>query len=209
MAVDADVLDQPSLRAAARFTGDLRRYRRVPLELSGRFMRADRGEYKCATTDISVGGAFILSDQQPQIGERIVAYFEHIGGLDGTVSRIMPTGFAIQHKVSEHKREKLAAQIMWLLNRDAYPDDMGRQHERAGAGGRRTTLRFDDGVIVDVELLDLSQSGASVGTAARPPIGEEVHVGKVHGVVRRHHPQGIGVQFFVLQDPAALKANFP
>ena len=209
MAVHAQVIDEPSVRAKARLSGDLRRHRRVPLELAGRFMRSDRTEFVCTLRDFSVGGACVNSEQHMEIGERIVAYFDQIGGVEGTVSRLLPGGFAFQYKVSEHKREKLAAQIMWLINRDTFPDELGRQHERNGTGGRKTTLRFDDGVIIDVDLLDLSQSGASVATAARPALGEEVYVGKIHSVVRRHHDNGIGVQFFAVQDQAALSSNFP
>lgn len=195
--------------APARVNGDLRRHRRVPLELSGRFMRSNRDEHPCRLRDVSVGGAYVESQIMPDIGERIVAYFDHLGGLEGIVSRAVPNGFAFQFKVSEHKREKLSSQIMWLLNRDDYPDELGRQHERVGAAGRKTTLRFDDGMIVDVDLLDLSASGASIGTKARPAIGEEISLGKIRAVVRRHHDDGVGVQFLMVQDQASLQANFP
>ncbi len=189
--------------------GDLRRHRRVPLELAGRFMRANRTEHVCTLKDISVGGACVASDEAVEVGERIVAYFEHLGGLEGTVTRQAPSGFAFQFKVSEHKREKLSAQIMWLLNRGEFPDELGRQHERLTTAGRKAPLRFDDGMIIDVELLDLSASGVSVRTPARPTLGEEVVIAKIRSVVRRHHPDGIGLQFLVVQDQTSLRTNFP
>ena len=61
------------------------------------------------------------TDHAVDIGERIVAYFDHLGGLEGMVIALVAGGFAFQFKVSDHKREKLAAQIMWLLNRDEFP----------------------------------------------------------------------------------------
>ena len=70
-------------------------------------------------------------------------------------------------------------------------------------------MRFDDGVMIDVELLDLSISGASVRTPARPAIGEEIVLGKVRSIVRRHHADGISLQFLVVLDQAALAASFP
>lgn len=213
MAVHTHALrkDRPAAASAAHANigGDLRRHRRVPLDLPGRYMRADRSEHVCALRDISVGGAGVVAEKQPEPGERIIAYFDHLGGLEGTVTRIFDTGFAFQFKVSEHKREKLAAQIMWLLNRHEFPDEHGRAHERVSTTGRTTALRFDDGMIIDVELLDLSVSGASVRTPARPGIGEEVVVGKIRSVVRRHHPDGLGLQFLAVQDQASLRANFP
>jgi PilZ domain len=197
---------RPILLAA---TGDLRRHRRLPLRIGGRFMRADRTEHACTTADMSVGGARLLSDAAVEPGERIVVYFDHLGGLEAIVARQSATGFAIHFRVSEHKREKLAAQIMWLANRDSYPDELGRTHERVGAGGRRTTLQLDEGVVIDVELLDLSASGASLGTSARPALGEDVFVGKVRAVVRRHHDKGIGLQFLTVQSQDALRSHFP
>jgi hypothetical protein len=203
------LLRDPVVAALVGVNGDLRRHRRVPLELAGRFMRANREEYTCQLRDISVGGACVAADVEVDVGERIVAYFEHLGGLEGTVTRVMPGAFAFQFKVSDHKREKLAAQVTWLLNRHDFPDELGRQHDRVSTGGRKTTLKFDDGMIIDVELLDLSASGASVRTPACPAIGEEVFLGKLRGIVRRHHADGVGVQFFHLQDQAILRTLFP
>lgn len=208
-ALQRDTRDAASSGRDVRASGDLRRHRRVPLELSGRFMRANREEFTCQIKDISVGGASVAAAQAVEPGEKVVAYFDHIGGLEGLVTRRLPDGFAFQFKVSEHKREKLAAQIIWLLNRADFPEEAGRQHERAGTTGRKTTLRFDDGMLIDVDLLDLSVSGASVATPARPAIGEEVQIAKIRAVVRRHHEDGIGLQFFMIQDQATLAANFP
>lgn len=189
----------PALHASKsktpRIIPDLRRHRRVPLKLTGRFMREDRQEYACELQDISVGGAGIASDIKVQVNERIVAYFEHLGGLEATVTRVYRDGFAVQFKVSAHKREKLAAQITWLINRDAYPEEAGRQHERFGATGRKARLVTDENITIDVDILDISISGASVGTPARPIIGTQVMLGNFKAIVRRHHEQGLGLQF--------------
>jgi hypothetical protein len=194
-------IDAPSAR-------DMRRHRRLPLSLAGRFMRADRSEFTCQLENISVGGAAVVSPHAPDIGERVVAYFDHLGGIEGVVARHTPDGFAFAFKVTEYKREKLAAQIMWLVNRGDFPEEAGRLHDRIGTRGRRTTLRVED-VIIDVELLDLSASGASIGTPARPPIGSFVVAGKTRAIVRRHHEHGIGVQFLSLLSPEALRDSFP
>lgn len=209
MAVHSSILREVLQQADALKAGDLRKHRRLPLQLSGRFMRADRSEYTCQLRDISVGGAAIITPHAPEIGERVVVYLEHLGGLEGTVSRLTPDGFAFAFKVTEHKREKLAAQIMWLINRDDFPEETGRLHERVGTRGRRTTLRVEEGVIIDVELLDVSASGASIGTPARPPIGSLVIAGRTRAIVRRHHGHGIGLQFLSLLSPEALRERFP
>lgn len=209
MAVHSRIIREALQLADAAKTGDLRKHRRLPLALHGRFMRADRNEYTCQLKDISVSGAAIITPNAPEMGERVVVYLEHLGGLEGTVTRLLSDGFAFVFKVTEHKREKLAAQIMWLVNRDEFPDQAGRAHERVGTHGRRTTLKVEEGVIIDVELLDLSASGASIGTPARPPIGSLVIAGKTRAIVRRHHDHGIGLQFLTLLSLEALRESFP
>lgn len=189
--------------------GDARRHRRVPIEVNGRFMAKDKTEHICITQDISVGGAHLKAGAQPPLGERIVIYLENLGGVDATVMRRMTDGFAVIFNITEHKREKLAAQLTWLLNRETFPEHEGRNHERNSAGRRHTLLQLEEGITIDVELLDLSASGASIVTPARPAIGEVVQLAKLAAVVRRHHDEGIGVQFAVLQTQDVLRHHFP
>jgi PilZ domain len=205
MAMQASITREPRHPIEAVLGGDLRKHRRLPLSLAGRFMRADRSEYTCRLKNVSVGGAAVITADTPDVGERIVAYFDHLGGVEGVVARITQDGFAFVFKVTEHKREKLAAQITWLINKDDFPGAANRIYERSGTRGRRTTLRVEEGVIIDVELLDLSASGASIGTPARPPIGSFVVAGKTRAIVRRHHEHGIGLQFLSLLPPEAIR----
>lgn len=200
--------DVPFRGDASRAVSDMRRHRRLALTLSGRFMRADRSEYDCTLRDISVGGASIVTATRIEIGERIVAYFEHVGGFEGTITRILPDGFALQFKISEHKREKLAAQIMWLVNRHWFPDETGRSHERLGKLGQRAALLLEDGVSIDTELLDISPAGASLGTPARPPLGSTVFIDGIRAIVLRHHANGFGVKFHNVLAQEALRTKF-
>lgn len=205
MSMHTQLFNAAAPRATPRITPDLRRHRRVQLKLAGRFMRADRNEYPCEIKDISVGGASVTCPVAVEIGERVVAYFEHLGGLDGLVSRTFEGGFACQFKVTSHKKEKLAAQLTWLINRELFPDDAGRQHERVGVSGGKTKLKLDDGIVIEVSVLDVSATGVSLGTSARPAIGSEALVGKLKAYVRRHHDKGIGLQFAEKQDLSALR----
>src|SRR4051794_30258613 len=109
---------------------DRRRHKRVALTLLGRFMRANKQEYPCKLIDISVGGVAMNSPVELEVGERIVTYFDHLGGLEGRVVRVFPGGFAIELTATQHKREKLAAQITWLMNRNDLDAASERRHER-------------------------------------------------------------------------------
>lgn len=193
---------------AARIALDRRRHKRVTLTLLGRFMREDKQEYPCKLVDISVGGAAMMSPVTVEMNERIVAYFDHIGGIEGTVSRIFDRGFAVRINATQHKREKLAAQITWLLNRRELSID-DRRHDRAPPENDVSSLRLADDSVIQVRLLDVSISGASIGfDNDRPEIGTEVTLGKLRARVVRHHDQGIGVQFLDIQNPAALRRYF-
>lgn len=171
-------------------------------------MRANKQEFPCRLNDISVGGASFMAPVEVEIGERIIAYLDEIGGIEGEVVRIFDGGFAIRLKVSQHKREKLAAQITWLVNKAELGGAAGRRHQRLSVVNKTSTLRLPDGNSVDCRVLDVSLSGASIGTDARPPIGDIVMFGKLRCKVMRYHDRGIGVQFLDIPDPEALRRYF-
>ena len=180
---------------------DRRRHRRVAVTLLGRFMRANKQEFPCKLVDVSVGGAAIHAAADVDMGERIVATFDHIGCIEGHVVRSFFGGFAIELQATQYKRDKLAGQIAWLMNRHELGDTAeARRHERiAIANSKQATLKLDEGVSISVDIIDFSMSGASIATTARPPIGQHVQIGKLNGRVVRHHDEGFGVEFFSLQ----------
>src|ERR1700724_4823593 len=107
-----------------------RRNLRVEVRLLGRFMRSDRKEFDCESIDASPNGVAFSSDAGVQLGERIVAYLNQIGRVEGRVARIFPGGFAIRMNVPPAKRDKLATQLAWLANRHALGLPPDRRHER-------------------------------------------------------------------------------
>jgi hypothetical protein len=193
---------------AAKLSADRRRHKRVPLTLLGRFMRANKLEYPCKLNDISVGGASMMSPVQLRPDERIIAYFDHIGGIEGTVARVFDGGFAMKLIATPHKREKLAAQLTWLINRHEIPSIDARRHERIATPPRSMPLKLDDGLTIECRVLDFSLSGAAVETTARPRLGTEVILGKLRARVIRHHETGLGLQFLDVQQPEALRRYF-
>ena len=60
---------------------------RVEVRLLGRFMRSDRKEFDCESIDASPQGIAFSSDAGVQPGERIVAYLNQIGRVQGVVAR--------------------------------------------------------------------------------------------------------------------------
>ena len=191
-----------------RIVSDRRRYRRVAITLLGRFMRDNRQEHACKLHDISVGGAALMAPVSIAMGEHIVAYFDHLGGLEGHVCRVYDGGFALNFVATQHKREKIAAQLTWLVNQHEFKDLEARRHDRVATGNNTHALTLSEGLTITCQMLDFSISGASIATPARPTLGTEVKLGNLRARVVRHHDQGIGVQFIDVQSPNALRRYF-
>src|SRR5579863_599674 len=172
-----------------------RRHQRVKVVLLGRYMLEDRHEYSCQTIDISPGGVAIEAIVKGTIGERVVAYFSQIGRVEGTIARHLDSGFAIQMRLPVLKREKLAEQLTWLVNRQALGLPEDRRHERIAPHFTRTTLKTPDGREYAARLIDISISGAAMNVEASPPIGSPVIIGETPAQIVRHFAGGVAVEF--------------
>jgi PilZ domain len=192
----------------SRIVADRRRHKRIAVSLLGRFMRESKHDFPCKLIDISAGGAAVSCAVAVNQGERIVAYFEHLGGLEGEIVRAFEGGFAFRIRASRHKREKLAAQLTWFANRSEPHEADARRHERIAPANKDFTLQLAEGIAVACRVLDVSVSGASILTPARPAIGSEVVLGNLRARVMRHHHQGLGVQFLEVQSANALRCHF-
>ena len=157
--------------------------------------RCLRWPFDCESIDASPYGIAFSSDAGVQPNERIVAYLNQIGRVEGRVARIFPGGFAIQMNVPPAKRDKLASQLTWLANRQALglPDD--RRHERIAPRDRYTILKLPNGREYTATLIDISMSGAALNVDCEPPIGARVVVGATPAEVVRHVNCGIAVEF--------------
>lgn len=202
-----DGIGGPATEAPLDPGHDRRHQKRYKLALPGRFMRENKQEHSCRLKDISCIGAAILAPITVDPGERIVAYFGQIGGLEGIVVRIFDGGFAVELSITQHKREKLAAQLEALSSRDGTGGIAYRRHERVAISDT-TALRLAEDICVQVRVLDVSISGASVETEARPALGSEVVLGKLRAKVVRHHAEGLGLEFIDVQNPDAPRRSF-
>jgi PilZ domain len=182
-----------------------RYFQRVRLSLLGRYMHADRREFPCEIVDMSPGSMAILSSQQGHVGERIVAYVDHIGRVEGTILRQWDGGFAMSVNATERRRDKLAAKLTWLANRNVLNLQEDRRHERVVPRHRNTELRLEDGRGYPTRIIDLSLSGAAIELEVRPTVGTEVWLGDMRGRVVRHFEEGIAVEFSVEQTRDSLQ----
>jgi PilZ domain len=187
---------------------DRRLYRRVPVLLFGRFMREDKQEFPCQVIDMSAGGMAMLSPVPCEENERIVAYLDNFGRLEGIVVRSFEGGFAVRILASPFRREKIANLLTWIVNQKSLGLMEERGHDRSVPRREESKLILPDGEAVDCRVIDVSLSGASIAMTHRPPIGTLVVLGRMRGRVIRHHDQGISIQFADLQDPDSIARSF-
>jgi len=181
-----------------------RAFQRVKVNLHGRFMLQDRSEHSCQILDMSPATVTLYSDAQAREGERIIAYIDHIGRVEGHVVRTFDGGFAVDLNTSPRKREKLAAQLVWLANKHELDLPEDRRHERVIPKNASSILTLSDGRQYRCRIIDLSLSGAAVSISVRPAIGTLVSLGGMRGSVVRHFDEGIAVEFAIVQRPESL-----
>ena len=112
----------------------------------------------------------------------------------------MNDGFDITVIASERKRDKMAAQLHWLANREemGLPED--RRHERVAPRNPLSELHMEDGRTYQCSIIDLSMSGAGLEIDVRPAIGTPVTLGAMKGRVVRHFEEGVAIEFAAVQN---------
>jgi hypothetical protein len=188
-------------------TKERRRFQRVHVDLLGRYMLADRREFPCQVTNISPGGMALIAPVAGKPGERVIAYVDHIGRLEGVIARQLENGFAMTIGATPRKRDKLAAQLTWLANRAILGLTEDHRHGRIVPRNPIARLILPNGINVSCRIIDLSQSGAAVVSEQRPDIGALVTLGKTAGRVVRHIEDGFAVEFVRLQHPDFLEES--
>ena len=183
---------------------DQRRFRRVRVNLLGRYMLADRREFPCQVLNMSPGGMELAAPVSGMEGERVVAYVDHLGRLEGGIVRVTPTGFTMTISATPRKRDKLAAQLTWLANRHILGLTEDRDRDGIVPANSRTMVTMPNGTTLTCRIVDMSLSGASISSQTVPPIGMAITVGKVQGRVARHIDGGFAVEFLRLQHPDSL-----
>jgi|tagenome__1003787_1003787.scaffolds.fasta_scaffold20420262_1 hypothetical protein len=188
-------------------TQERRRHSRMSVALLGRYMLADRQEYPCQTNDMSPGGALFVAPVRGAIGERVVVYLEHVGRIEGDITRHVEHGFAMSIIATPRKRDKLASQLTWLANRHALGLPEDRRHERVVPRRPAVVLELANGRAIETRLIDVSLSGAAVAMSDALPIGTSVTLGRTPGKVVRCFQGGVAVEFLLPLSPDRFDEN--
>jgi hypothetical protein len=186
-----------------------RRHQRVKVNLLGRYMLEDRREFPCQVINMSPGGMALIAPVAGFPGERVIAYVDHLGRLEGKIARVIENGFAMSISGTLRKRDKLAAQLTWLANRQILNLPEDRRHGRFTPKNAMGRLILPNGTNVTCRVIDLSQSGAAISVAPEllPQVGAMVTVGNTQGRVVRHIENGFAVEFTRLQHPDFIEES--
>ena len=186
-----------------------RRHQRVKVNLLGRYMLADRREFPCQVVNMSPGGIALVAPVSGHPGERVIAYVDHLGRLEGKIARLLDTGFAMTIEATLRKRDKLAAQLTWLANRHILNLPEDRRHGRFIPRKAMARLILPNGNNVTCRVIDLSESGAAIAISPelRPVVGTMVTIGKTTGRVVRHIEDGFAIEFTRLQHSDFIEEN--
>lgn len=188
------------LARPVRTYAQLPRFQRVKISVLGRYMLSDRREFPCQVLEMSPGDATVIAPVAGVAGERVIAYLDHMGRIEGTVTAQVDGGFVMDITASSRKRDKMAAQLTWLANKDILHLPEDRRHERVVPDNRHSTLVLEDGRRYNCKIIDISLSGAAVELAVRPAMGTPVTLGRMRARVVRHFPDGVAVEFASAQE---------
>jgi hypothetical protein len=186
-----------------------RRHQRVKVNLLGRYMLSDRREFPCQVINMSPGGMAVAAPVLGFPGERVIAYVDHLGRLEGKIARMIDNGFAVSISATPRKRDKLASQLTWLANRQILNLPEDRRHGRFTPKNPMARLILPNGNNVACRIIDLSASGTaiSINPDLRPAVGAIVTIGKAQGRVVRHIDDGFAIEFTRLQHPDFIEES--
>ncbi len=184
---------------------EAKRFQRVDLSLLGRCLFRDGRECPCQLVSISPGDAEFVSASAGEPGDRVIAYIDNIGRVEGVILNQDEHGFVMSISASQRKRDKLADTLTWLANRHVLNLDEDRRHLRRTPKRSETSVALADGTTHPVRVIDMSLSGAALATALRPELGSPIKLGRLGARVVRHFEDGIGIEFMRLMSEAAIE----
>lgn len=184
----------------ARSYAQLPRFQRVRVSLLGRYMLTDRREFPCQVIEMSPGDAVVIAPISGMSGERVIAYIDHLGRIEGDITDVIDGGFRMDIVATSRKRDKMAAQLTWLANKELLNLPEDRRHERVVPDNRHSTVVLDDGRRYNCKIIDISLSGAAIELAVRPAMGTPVTLGRMRARVVRHFGDGVAVEFVSAQE---------
>lgn len=184
------------------------KFRSVDVNLPGRFMRADRTEFECVAYIMSAGEVSIQTTLPTVQGERIVAYLETVGRVEGQVISVSQHGFAMSIIAPSKHRDKLADKLTWLHNLDKSGISDDRNDNRFTPVHDKCEISVVTGEVYPCRLIDMSTSGMAVNVNLKAPVGSLVKFEDASAVVVRNFQGGIALEFVDKPSKSVIQKYF-
>ncbi len=147
------------------------------------------------TVNVSTTGVHLQTQTRMRVGDKLVCYFKYLGRFDGQITRVSGDNVAFAFDISDTKRDRMADQLTWLINKDRLGLEEERMAERVAASGD-LTVTCEDGRTLSCNVVDMSLTGVAVKTTdERPFVGENITCGIRKGTVARWLDGGFAVEF--------------
>lgn len=195
--MNIDQVDQsPPSQLRRQAAPDRRLHRRVAWTVGVRGLSEDGVEFAARTVDICAGGLRLSTDTNLVVGQSVILYLDEIGRVEGSIVRqLCDDEFAVALRTPTRKREKIADQLTWLINRDRLALEEDRTAQRR-AGSGQVIVTFGQGMTVACSVIDISLFGVALRTnGPRPQLGVRVQVGDRTGTCVRFIDGGFAVDF--------------
>jgi hypothetical protein len=175
---------------------------RILVSIAARYTLTDwcdsqryRPKFACRLISISSREATLLAPVAGAVGDRVVAYCDEFGKLDGSIWRVLDRGFVMRIAATDNERRKLAARIEGYEKIKNHDIIDRRVHKRVIPVNPSSIIFFGDGSQVDCFVIDISTSGAALSANVQPAIGTPLAVGSLVGRVVRHLDDGFAIKF--------------
>ena len=170
---------------------DRRTHRRFAVAMSGRLYHVSGRASPCSITDLSLAGAsiqFVSMNPEP------VAAFacDETGKLTVTRFLFAKPFVRLVFDASNETRAVIKRALRALGDRQMAQPLPLRRGDRLPT--RNVMLTRADGSQLVCDILDMSPHGMLLGSGMRPPLGERVSLGRVGGIVVRHHSDGFAIR---------------
>jgi hypothetical protein len=170
---------------------DRRTHRRFAVAMSARLYHAGGRFSICSTADLSLAGAAIhLTGANP---ENISAFgCDETGKLAVVRCHFAAPFVRLVFDTSTETRAVVKRAMRALGDRQLLAPLPLRRGDRLST--RNVMVTRTDGSHIACDILDMSPHGMLLGSKVRPPLGERVSLGKIGGVVVRHHGEGFAIR---------------
>jgi hypothetical protein len=203
---DPELQDLELKVAAAQRRRDVR----IMVNIAGRFCLSSRWSarrvFACRAVNLSPRAVALATVVIGEPGEPVVAHIDHLGKMQGTITRALKRGFVMSISATDAERERLIDKIEWLEKHKNHDVTDKRAKERFVPANPYSRMILADGSCESCLVLDISASGAAVSANTVPNIGTLLAIGTVIGRVVRHFEGGFAVQFIQPQDRDAVEA---